>query len=118
MAKKDNDPIIATSQQRQLAHELTEAKRHAKEWGEWGEKKKEQLRASVDDKTDITLVTEDGREVASINESDPKVTYDYKRYFEDHPDAKRVLEEDYANEPKTVVTVLCKWDEPQAPSEQ
>lgn len=117
MPKAENEKIVATPDQRKVASDLTEAKRHAKEWTEWGNKKKEELRASLDDRTDITLVTEKGIEVASVTESEPKTTYDMKRFFEDHPAQKLILEEKYANEPKTVVTVLCSYEEPDAPTQ-
>ena len=112
MAKKDNVKVIADQAQRIDAAKLTEARQRAKEWTEWGNIAKDKLRASVEGKTDITFVTKEGAEVASITESEPKISYDMAAYFKDHPEAEAELHAKYAKDPTTTVTVATKWVEP------
>jgi len=113
MAKKDNRPVLATAEQRQIASEITHARRYEKEWRKEAADAVDRLRATVDGEVDITLVTETNDEVATINEQPTGGGYDYAAFFEANPHLKPHLEP-YKKVPGVSTVVRTKWVE-QAP---
>lgn len=112
MAKKDNEKLVATDELRVLAHKITEARAAKKAWAETDATYTETAKSTVPVNT--TLVTADGREVMSITEGElPKATYDYARYFDEHPAEKAELEANYRLPQRdATVTLTTKWVEP------
>lgn len=112
MAKKNNERLVATPELRVLAHKITEARAASKAWKETDATYTETAKSTIPVNT--TLVTEDGREVLAVTEGEmPSPTYDYTRYFDDHPTEKAELEANYRKPQRAAtVTLTTKWVEP------
>lgn len=110
MGKETHRRVTATEEQRQLASQITHARRYEKEWGKEAKSACEKLQATLDDEVDIMLVTETHDEVADIAEIS-KEGYDYARFFADNPHLKAELEADYKKAPTVYTQVSTKWVE-------
>lgn len=118
--KADNKVVIATPELRRKASAIADARRYARQWKARDEKLSTEMKEEIG--PDVTLVTEDNREVASNVETIKTEVFDYAKYFEDHPAEKALLERDYRKDPTTSQTLTTKWNEPlpqpQAPAQQ
>lgn len=112
MAKKDNRQVKATDEMRHAAAWVAITRRYASEWKKESETAAKDLKGLCNEQVDITLVTENDLEVASITESDPSFGYDYEKFFDDNPALKANLHLNYRKEPTTRVTLNTKWVEP------
>lgn len=86
-----NDHVRATEQQRRLANDIRHAKAQKGPWETFYKRRVAQLRESMGNRVDVTLVDDRGIKVASITENlnSPR---DYDRFFES-PYFGKVLEE-------------------------
>lgn len=109
MAKKDNQTVQATLEQRRLADQITKARKYSKDWKVIDAKLSTELKDTTPVDTTLLCGTD---EVASITESSPTTSYDYAAYFAANPAAEADLHKNYRKPPTTTVTLTTKWIEP------